>query len=304
MTHYKVAALYHFCPLKDVEGLQKQIELKATELEIKGTLLLAHEGINGTVSGTKSNIDALVVFLKNISAFHDLEFKFSNASKMPFYRLKVRIKKEIVTMGLAHVDPRKKVGTYISPEDWNNLISDPNVITIDTRNDYEVNIGTFKGAVDPDIKNFCDFPEWVQKNLVPQKHKKVAMFCTGGIRCEKASSYLLDQGFEDVFHLKGGILKYLEHIEEEDSLWDGECFVFDQRVSLQHGLKEGNYELCYGCRQPITETQKSHPHFENGVCCPFCFDVLSTEQKERFRMRQKQIALAKTRGEKHLGSKQ
>ena len=303
MAPFKVAALYHFCHLDALGEKQTFIAQKAQEHQIKGTLLLAEEGINGTIAGAPRDIDAILETLRSIPALTHLEAKISTASNMPFYRMKVKIKKEIVTMGLPSVDPREKVGTYVQPENWNQLINDPEVITIDTRNDYEVKIGTFEGAVDPDIKTFCDFPKWVQEHLDPKAHK-VAMFCTGGIRCEKATSYLLDQGFDDVYHLKGGILKYLENIPEQESLWDGECFVFDQRVSVKHGLEEGRYELCFGCRQPISTEHKTHPDFEEGVCCPLCADVLSEDQKERFRMRQKQIAIAQKRGEKHLGDKQ
>ena len=304
MGLFKVAALYHFCHLDALEERQKHISQKAVELQIKGTLLIAEEGINGTIAGEDAAVEKLLEYIRTIPGLTNLEAKLSTASQMPFYRLKVKIKKEIVTMGKPGIDPLKKVGTYVSPEAWNELLEDPEVITIDTRNDYEVKIGTFKGAVDPDIKTFCDFPQWADENLDPKENKKVAMFCTGGIRCEKASSYLLEQGFENVFHLKGGILKYLENIPQQESIWDGECFVFDQRVALKHGLQEGQYELCYGCRQPINETHKKHPDFEDGVCCPLCIDVLSHPQKERFRMRQKQIALAKKRGNKHLGDKQ
>ncbi|MBL92385.1 MAG: hypothetical protein CMH56_11320 [Myxococcales bacterium] len=299
---YQVVALYHFCVLDDVSQKQVAISQKAESLQIKGTLLLAREGINGTVAGTPEAIQGLLAFLESFDAFQGLEYKLSQAAEMPFLRLKVRIKDEIVTMGQPNIDPLKKVGAYVTPNEWNDLIQDPDVVLVDTRNDYEVAIGTFEGAINPNTESFREFPEWVKNNLQPNKDKKVAMFCTGGIRCEKATSYLLQEGFENVFHLKGGILKYLEDIPEQDSLWDGECFVFDQRVAIKHGLKEGSYDLCYGCRCPINADDKAHPHFEEGVCCPHCTDTLTDEQKARFRMRQRQMRLAKERGTQHIGS--
>ena len=299
---FSVVAMYHFCVLQDLQELQLEIERKASSLGVKGTLLLAREGINGTVAGSAAAMTQLVAFLRGYEPFRELEIKTSHATEMPFLRLKVRIKKEIVTMGQPNIDPLTSVGSYVSASDWNELIADPNVTVIDTRNDYEVSIGTFEGAINPKTDSFREFPDWVKENLDPAKHQKIAMFCTGGIRCEKATSYLLQEGFEEVSHLKGGILKYLEDVPEQDSLWHGECFVFDQRVAVGHGLKEGSYDLCYGCRCPIRETDKAHKDFEAGVCCPNCHDVLTESQKSRFRMRQKQMQLAKKRGANHLGT--
>jgi UPF0176 protein len=221
---------------------------------------------------------------------------------MPFYRLKVRLKKEIVTLGIPEINPAKQAGTYIAPEDWNALISDPDTVVLDTRNHYEVVIGTFKGAVNPKTNSFRQFPEFVKQNLDPAKHKKVAMFCTGGIRCEKASSYMLAQGFENVYHLKGGILKYLETVQEKDSLWQGECFVFDNRVAVEHGLGEGTHEMCHGCRHPISAKDKSSPHYEEGVSCPYCFEQLTEARKKRSSARHHQVKLARARGSRHIGA--
>jgi UPF0176 protein len=221
---------------------------------------------------------------------------------MPFYRTKVKLKKEIVTMGVEGIDPRHVVGTYVKPKDWNTLISDPEVLLIDTRNDYEIGIGTFEGAIDPDTKTFREFPQYVKDNLDPDKHKKVAMFCTGGIRCEKSTAYLKEQGFDNVYHLEGGILKYLEEIEEKDSMWQGECFVFDNRVAVNHQLEQGQYDQCHACRRPITEADKSHPAYEAGISCHQCIDEYSDEQRARFQEREKQIRLAQSRGEQHIGS--
>lgn len=300
---YCVAALYHFTTLKDYESLRAPLQDMCDLLEIKGTLLLAQEGINGTVAGTDKAIKNLLDFLKADPRLAGVDHKESRAEEMPFYRMKVRLKKEIVTMGVAGVDPNEIVGTYVDPKDWNDLISDPNVVLIDTRNDYEVEIGTFKGAVNPDTETFRDFPQWVEENKEQLDKPKVAMFCTGGIRCEKASSFMKTKGYDEVFHLKGGILKYLETVPEKDSLWDGECFVFDQRVAVGHGLKQGKYDQCFACRFPITEDEKKSPMYVKGISCPRCHDKMSADQKKRFAERQKQMALAKQRGESHLGRK-
>ncbi|MBJ6125803.1 rhodanese-related sulfurtransferase [Microvirga splendida] len=239
---YKVAALYQFVPLPDFREIKDPLHALCLDLGIKGTLLLAHEGINGTVAGTEEGIDALMAELRDGPLFRGrldkLELKFSSAAEMPFKRMKVRLKKEIVTLGDPQTDPLRRVGTYVSPAEWNRLLEEPGIVLLDTRNDFEVELGTFEGAVDPRIKRFSEFKEFVEKELDPAKHRKVAMFCTGGIRCEKASSYMLNQGFEEVFHLKGGILKYLEDVPEAESRWKGDCFVFDERVALGHGLVE------------------------------------------------------------------
>lgn len=304
-THnYLTAALYKFVSLPDYKVLQAPIQAACELNNIKGTLLLAEEGINGTIAGLPADIHNVLNYLRQDPRLADLEHKESYADEHPFYRMKVRLKKEIVTLGVPGVSPTNKVGTYVKPEDWNALISDPDVILIDTRNDYEVDIGTFKGAVDPKTTTFREFPEYVAKNLDKTKHKKVAMFCTGGIRCEKASSYMMDQGFEEVYHLQGGILKYLETVPEEKSLWEGECFVFDQRVAVRHNLEVGEYDQCYACRHPLSPEEMHSEQYAAGISCPYCYDKLSEEKRASLIERQKQVALAKKRGETHIGSKQ
>ncbi len=298
---YCVAALYHFSRLSDYEALRSPLQDMCDLLGIKGTLLLAREGINGTVAGSDEAISELLTFLRADPRLFDLEHKESRASEMPFYRMKVRLKKEIVTMGVDGIDPNNVVGTYVDPQDWNALISDPDVVLIDTRNDYEVEIGTFKGALNPDTQTFREFPAWVENNREKLNKPKVAMFCTGGIRCEKASSFMKLNGFDDVYHLKGGILKYLETQPQESSMWDGDCFVFDQRVAVKHGLEESDYDQCFACRYPITEEEKLSPLYVKGVSCPRCHNRMSEDQRARFAERQKQIELAKKRGVVHIG---
>ena len=298
-----VAAIYKFVKLADCAALRESLLAQCDALGISGTLLLAEEGINGTIAGTRSGIDAILAYLRSDPRLADLEHKESSADHPPFYRMKVKLKKEIVTMGVPGIDPTERVGQYVKPEDWNALISDPDVLLIDTRNDYEVEVGTFKGAVDPRITTFREFPDYVKKNLNPNKKPRVAMFCTGGIRCEKASAYMLQQGFPEVYHLQGGILKYLENVPTEESLWQGECFVFDQRVAVGQGLAQGHYELCYGCSRPITAEEKASPKYQAGVSCPNCFDSLTPEKRSAALERQKQVELAKQRGETHLGRK-
>ena len=300
MSNFLVAALYKFVKLPNYKSLQKPIDDVCNDNGIKGTLLLASEGINGTVAGTEKGIRTLLSYLRSTQEFKDLLHKESWAEEMPFLRMKVRLKKEIVTMGVPGTDPNKIVGSYVKPEDWNALISDPDVILVDTRNDYEVEIGTFKGAVDPKTTNFRDFPDWVKSNKELLKKPKVAMFCTGGIRCEKSTAYMKEQGYDDVYHLEGGILKYLEEIPKTESMWEGECFVFDNRISVKHGLEEGSYDQCYGCRWPITDQDKASSKYIKGVCCPRCFDKTTDEKKESSAERQKQIDLAHKRGEEHL----
>ncbi|WP_370978343.1 rhodanese-related sulfurtransferase [Agaribacterium sp. ZY112] len=297
-----VAALYKFVALPNYQELRQPLLVFCEQQEIKGSLLLANEGINGTVSGTRTSIDALLAYLKADERLSDIEHKESFEEEQPFYRMKVKLKKEIVTMGVEGIDPLQVVGTYVEAKDWNKLIADPEVVLVDTRNDYEYELGTFEGALNPDTKSFREFPEYVANTLDPQKHKKVAMFCTGGIRCEKSTAYMKEQGFEEVYHLKGGILKYLEEVPEEQTSWKGECFVFDNRVSVNHQLEKGEWDLCHGCRFPIREEDKLSEHYEAGVCCPRCHDVLSDEQKGRFRERQKQMKLAEERGQVHIGS--
>lgn len=300
---YTVAALYHFTRLSDYKALRAPLQDMCELLGIKGTVLLAREGINGTVTGTEDAINALMDYLKADPRLAELDYKLSHAQDCPFYRMKVRLKKEIVTMGVDGIDPTETVGTYVNPDEWNALISDPDVVLIDTRNDYEVEIGTFQGAINPQTETFRDFPAWVQANKDKLNKPKVAMFCTGGIRCEKASAYMLKNGYDDVYHLKGGILKYLETQPEDDTMWDGACFVFDQRVAVEHGLEESDYDQCYACRYPLTKEQMAHPLYVKGVSCPRCHNRVSEEQRARFAERQKQIALAKTRGETHIGRK-
>ncbi|WP_183410132.1 rhodanese-related sulfurtransferase [Litorivivens lipolytica] len=297
-----VAALYRFVTLDDFEALREPLLEVCTRHGVRGTLLLAHEGINGTIAGSREGIDAVIAWLRSDERMAALSWKESYDSAQPFYRMKVKLKKEIVTMGVEGIDPNDVVGTYVKPSDWNALISDPEVLLIDTRNDYEVEIGTFKGAVDPHTKTFREFPDYVSQNVDPGKHKKVAMFCTGGIRCEKASSYMKQQGFEEVYHLEGGILKYLEEVPEEQSLWQGECFVFDNRVTVKHDLSAGSFDQCHGCRRPISDEDKQSEFYEKGVACPHCFDELTDDQKKRFRERQKQVELAKQRKEAHIGA--
>lgn len=303
MSNKVVAALYKFVKLENYKDLRSPLQARCEELDITGTLLLAEEGINGTIAGTRNNIDSILAFLRSDSRLCDLQHKESSAEGEPFYRMKVKLKREIVTMGVDGIDPTELVGEYVKPENWNALINDPNVLLVDTRNDYEVEVGTFKGAVNPHITTFREFPEYVKKHFDPNKQPKVAMFCTGGIRCEKASAYMLKEGFSNVYHLQGGILKYLENVPEEQSLWQGECFVFDQRVAVGQGLEAGHYELCYGCSRPISAEQKGSPKFEAGISCPNCYDAMTEEKLLAARERQKQVELAKQRGEKHLGAK-
>ncbi|MDX8378539.1 MAG: rhodanese-related sulfurtransferase [Gallionella sp.] len=303
MTEFVLAAVYKFVTLDDCDAMRTPLLAQCNQLSITGTLLLAKEGINGTIAGTRDNLNQLLTYLRRDPRLADLEHKESYSAHPPFYRMKVKLKNEIVTMGVAGIDPTKRVGHYVKPEDWNALINDPDVLLIDTRNDYEVAIGTFKGALDPRITTFSDFPEYVRNHIDPQKKPRIAMFCTGGIRCEKASAYMLEQGFPDVAHLQGGILKYLEHIPAEESLWQGECFVFDQRVAIGQGLIPGHYELCYGCSRPITAEEKASSKYQKGVSCPTCFDTLTPKKRTAAIERQKQLTLATARGEKHLGRK-
>ena len=296
-----VAALYKFAPVHDPEGFRQSIEDVMESNSVRGTILVATEGINGTVSGSREGVDALLSFLRSSPGFESLEHKESIADECPFLRTKVRLKKEIVTLGIEGVDPNRTVGTYVEPDHWNDLISRDDVILIDTRNDYEIQVGTFKGALNPETRSFREFPEYVRTHLDPEHKPKVAMFCTGGIRCEKATSWLKDEGFEDVYHLKGGILNYLEKVEADESLWEGECFVFDGRVTVDHDLQPGHYDMCHACRMPISEADMQSPQYEKGVSCPYCHDSLSDEDKERMKERQRQIELARERGESHLG---
>ncbi len=305
-TPYVVAALYKFVALPNFKELQPHLKLICKKADIYGTLLLAHEGINGTVAGTHEAMAQLISYLQSQPKFTDLDVKYSFAHERPFHRMKVRLKKEIVNLGMPTIDPTNTVGTYISPKDWNEFICDPNTIIIDTRNDYEIAIGTFENAINPATTNFRQFADYVENKLKPMlggdKSKKIAMFCTGGIRCEKSTSYLRQEGFENVYHLKGGILKYLEQIPEEKSKWNGQCFVFDQRVSVGHGLRQGEYDMCHACRMPMTAEEKNHKYYRPGVSCPKCHGTHRPEQLKRFCERQKQVELANQRGQTHIGT--
>jgi UPF0176 protein len=296
-----VCAMYKFVRLENFQALQAPLLEIMKDNQVRGTLLLANEGINGTVAGTQEGIDAVLTWLEKDSRLTGIVHKESFDSEMPFYRTKVKLKKEIVTMGVEGIDPLEVVGTYVKPKDWNALISDPDVVLVDTRNDYEVQIGTFKNALNPDTETFREFPAYVKENLNPEKQKKVAMFCTGGIRCEKSTAYMKEQGFEEVYHLEGGILKYLEEVKKEESLWEGECFVFDNRVSVDHDLKKGIYDQCHACRLPITEEDKLSPKYTKGVSCSYCFDKQTEKQRQRFEERERQVDIAKSRGESHIG---
>lgn len=300
---YKVMALYKFASLPDAEAIKVPLAEFCCARGIKGTLILAAEGINGTVAGTPEAIEALADYLFVSGPFGTrlagAEVKYSFAETAPFLRMKVRLKPEIVTLRAPLADPSQQVGTYVEPEDWNGLIERNDVVLLDTRNDYEVGLGTFQRALDPKTRSFVEFKDYVAQNLDPRRDKKVAMFCTGGIRCEKASSYLLSQGFEEVFHLKGGILKYLEVIPETESRFAGECFVFDERVSVGHGLELGNATLCRACRHPLTQADRQSPHFHEGVSCPYC--VEDKDKHEAAAERQRQMDLARQRGHAHMG---
>ena len=301
MSQTVVCALYKFATLDKFEALRKPLLDVMLENEVYGTLLLAQEGINGTIAGSRQGIDSVLDFLRSDPRLAELDSKESMTDEMPFKRTKVKLKKEIVTMGVEGIDPRRVVGTYVEPEDWNALISDPDVLLIDTRNDYEYQVGTFKNAINPKTDSFRQFPAYIADHVLPQKPKKVAMFCTGGIRCEKSTAYLKEQGVDEVYHLKGGILKYLEKVEESETLWEGECFVFDDRVTVNHKLERGDYDQCHACRLPITEQDKLSEKYQSGVSCPSCYDSISEEKRARFAERERQIQLAKARGESHIG---
>ena len=303
---HKIIALYQFCEIRNPRKLQMILKKELKNLQILGTIIIGHEGINGTVSGSETNINKALKFLKSDSRFSDLDIKTCFSNKAPFLRLKVKIKKEIVTMGIDNIKPTTQAGKYLSHDQWNSLLNDEDTILIDTRNDYEYSIGTFKNSINPKTSNFKEFPKWVKKQKFTQevkKSKNIAMFCTGGIRCEKASSYMKNEGFKNVYHLKGGILKYLENTDIKNSLWQGECFVFDDRVSVKHDLSQGDYDLCHGCRMPITEHEKLSNTYVKGVSCSHCVTIKSSEQVQRYKSRQKQINLAKAKNKSHLGPK-
>lgn len=305
MSNFLVAALYKFVELPDFAAMQKPLFDFCEAHDVKGTLLLAEEGINGTIAGPSAGVQAVLAWLRNDPRLAALTHKESWADEMPFYRMKVKLKREIVTMGVPNIHASTMAGTYVKPEQWNQLIDDPDVVVVDVRNDYEVSIGSFAGAVNPHTASFTEFPQWVRDQSaeggVLNKKSRVAMFCTGGIRCEKSTAYLRTQGFDEVYHLDGGILKYLETVPEEQSRWDGECFVFDERVSVVHGLAPGNYDLCRACRQPLSAADKASELFVDGISCPHCHGTHTEEQLQRFAERQKQVELAKKRHERHIG---
>ena len=302
MSQTVVCALYKFVTLDNYQEIKPALLEFMIDHHIRGTLLLAQEGINGTVAGSRDGIDAVLAYLQDDERLGKINYKESFTDTMPFLRTRVKLKKEIVTMGVEGIDPKHVVGTYVKPKDWNALISDPEVLLVDTRNDYEVQVGTFKDAINPVTDSFREFPDYVKQHFDPAKHKKVAMYCTGGIRCEKSTAYMKEQGFEDVYHLEGGILKYLEEVPEDETLWEGECYVFDERITVNHQLEKGQYDQCNACRMPITAEDKTHKHYHEGVSCPHCFDKTSDTQKARFYEREKQMQLAKERGEAHIGA--
>ena len=302
---FQVAAFYKFYDLSNLENLQNSFHHFLSKHQIKGTVLLANEGINGTVAGSSNSIEEFKKFLAKENLLPTSDFKISFSKKEPFPKLKVKIKNEIVSIGNDLANPQKIVGEYIQPQDWNNFISQDNVLVIDTRNIYEHSIGTFQNSIQPNTTNFREFPDWVDKleSTSYSKDQKIAMFCTGGIRCEKASSLMKAKGYKNVHHLKGGILSYMEKVDESESLWEGECFVFDDRVALNHRLEAGSFDMCHGCRMPIIEKDKLSQEYERGISCPKCFHIKTVEQKKRYADRQKQIDLAAQRDQKHIGSK-
>jgi UPF0176 protein len=302
MSQIVVCALYKFVYLENYQALRLPLHQVMEAQQVRGTLLLASEGINGTIAGSRLGIDTILNWLRSDPRLADIDHKESLTEVMPFNRAKVKLKNEIVTMGVEGIDPRRVVGTYVSPKDWNKLISDPEVLVVDTRNDYEYKVGTFKNAINPNTLSFREFPQYVKENLFPEKHKKIAMFCTGGIRCEKSTAFLKEQGFDEVYHLKGGILKYLEEVAAPDTLWEGECFVFDDRVTVNLQLEKGGYDQCNACRLPITEADKSSENYLQGVSCPHCYNKSTPNQKVRFMEREKQMELARIRGEVHIGA--
>lgn len=298
---FVVCALYKFTALEHFVSFQIPLQTKLQGYKICGTVLLAKEGINGTIAGTRPNIEKFLSWLTQQPGMCQLEVKQSVTEQLPFKRTRVKLKKEIVTMGVADIDPRKSVGTYVEPKDWNNVLADADVLVVDTRNEYEIKVGRFEQSTNPQTTNFREFPAFAARHLNPAKHKKIAMYCTGGIRCEKASAFLKQQGFEQVYHLKGGILKYLEQVPQSESKWQGECFVFDERVTVDHQLRKGNYEQCHACRLPITNEDKQSEKYQVGVSCPACFEHSTKADKARYAEREKQVQLAQARGQKHIG---
>ena len=302
MSQILVATFYQFACLPDPGELRGPLLDYCRNNDLRGTILLAPEGINGTIAGERGGVDAVLAYIRANKRLADLEHKESFAAKMPFHRMKVKLKKEIVTMGVPDTDPTRLVGTYLDAKAWNDILSDPEVLVVDTRNAYEVAIGAFPGAVSPETNSFRDFPRYAERNLTDKKNKKIAMYCTGGIRCEKATSFLKANGFESVFHLQGGILKYLETVPEDENRWQGECFVFDSRVSVDKDLNRGRYDMCHACRQPVSAADKASEHYVAGVSCPHCVDRFSPQQRQGFAEREKQVRIAESRGRQHIGA--
>ena len=306
LDKYIISTFYKFLVLENYKELKIKFDKSLSKTNIKGTILLANEGVNGTIAGSKSDLKKFFLYIDKFTQFKDITPKFSSSNKNPFLRMKVRLKKEIVTIGIPEVSPSNLVGKYLNVEEWNEFLNESNSMIIDTRNNYEVSIGTFKNSINPKIKSFRDFPKWVQKNLIDKKvskESKIGMFCTGGIRCEKSTSYLKQLGFENVFHLDGGILKYLENVKSDENEWRGECFVFDYRVSLNNSLEKGEYEMCYACRMPLSKENKKNKHYLKGQSCEYCYNQTTIKQKKRFNEREKQIKLSKVKNLKHLGPK-
>jgi len=306
LDKYIISTFYKFLVLENYKELKIKFDKSLSKTNIKGTILLANEGVNGTIAGSESDLKKFFLYIDKFSQFKDITPKFSSSNKNPFLRMKVRLKKEIVTIGIPEVSPSNLVGKYLNVEEWNELLNESDSMIIDTRNKYEVSIGTFKNSINPKIKSFRDFPKWVQKNLIDKKvskESKIGMFCTGGIRCEKSTSYLKQLGFENVFHLDGGILKYLENVKSDENEWKGECFVFDYRVSLNDSLEKGEYDMCYACRMPLSKENKKNKHYLKGQSCEYCYDQTTIKQKKRFNEREKQIKLSKVKNLKHLGPK-
>ena len=306
LDKYIISTFYKFLVLENYKELKIKFDKSLSKTNIKGTILLANEGVNGTIAGSESDLKKFFLYIDKFIQFKDITPKFSSSNKNPFLRMKVRLKKEIVTIGIPEVSPSNLVGKYLNVEEWNEFLNESNSMIIDTRNNYEVSIGTFKNSINPKIKSFRDFPKWVQKNLIDKKvskESKIGMFCTGGIRCEKSTSYLKQLGFENVFHLDGGILKYLENVKSDENEWKGECFVFDYRVSLNNSLEKGEYDMCYACRMPLSKENKKNKHYLKGQSCEYCYDQTTIKQKKRFNEREKQIKLSKVKNLKHLGPK-
>ncbi len=300
---FRVSAFYKFIPVPDPAELKQQLESFLESRSVLGTILVAREGVNGTVSGPEQEVEALLHFLASCLGIETLPFKVAEAPFRPFHRMKVRLKREIVTLGVEGVDPSRKVGTYVKPDEWNDLIRQQDVVLVDTRNDYEYAVGTFEGALNPKTQSFREFPKYVKEHLDPDKTPKVAMFCTGGIRCEKATSFLLEKGFKEVYHLEGGILEYLHQVPASESLWKGECFVFDERVTVNHDLEPGSYSMCHACRMPLSPDDLRSPHYAEGLSCPYCHDKITSEKRERLSQRNLQMKLARERNERHLGAR-